>query len=145
MPARVVILGGGVGGTLTANLLSKELGRSATVTVVDPTGMHVYQPGFLYVALREANGRWLARDERTLLRRDVDLVVDGAARIDPSAGTVTLQRGGVLAYDHLVIATGSRLMRSAIPGLVEGSHDFYSLDGALRLREALRTFRGGRI
>jgi sulfide:quinone oxidoreductase len=145
MPARVVILGGGVGGTLTANLVSKELGRSATVTVVDPTGMHVYQPGFLYVALGEANGRWLARDERTLLRRDVDLVVDGAARIDPSAGTVTLQRGGALAYDHLVIATGSRLMRSAIPGLVEGSHDFYSLDGALRLREALRRFRGGRI
>ena len=29
--------------------------------------------------------------------------------------------------------------------MVEGAHDFYSLDGALRLREALRAFRGGRI
>jgi sulfide:quinone oxidoreductase len=57
MPARIVVLGGGVGGTLTANLLDKELGRDADVTVVDPTGMHLYQPGYLYVALGEANGR----------------------------------------------------------------------------------------
>ena len=81
MPARVVVLGGGVGGTLVANLLSKELGREAKVTVVEPTGMHVYQPGFLYLALGQANGRWLARDERTLLRRGVDLVVEEATQV----------------------------------------------------------------
>ena len=145
MPAEVVVLGGGVGGTLAANLLSKELRRDAHVTVVDPTGMHVYQPGFLYLALGQANGRWLARDERTLLRDDVDLVVDGAERIDLSAGTVTIERGSTIPFDHLVVATGARLTKDTVPGLVEGSFDFYSLDGALRLREALRTFRGGRI
>ena len=32
--------------------------------MVDPTGMHHYQPGYLYVALGQANGRWLIRDER---------------------------------------------------------------------------------
>ncbi len=145
MPARVVVLGGGVGGTLAANLLDKELGRDVDVTVVDPTGMHVYQPGFLYVALGQANGRWLARDERTLLRRGVDLAVEAATRVDVSAGTVSLEHGGSLPFDHLVIATGARLIRDTVPGLIEGSYDFYSLDGALRLREALREFRGGRI
>jgi sulfide:quinone oxidoreductase len=145
MPAEVVVLGGGVGGTLAANLLSKELKKDAHVTVIDPTGMHVYQPGFLYVALGQANGRWLARDERTLLRKDVDLVVEGASRIDLSAGTVALERGGSMTFDYLVVATGSRLVKSSVPGLIEGSHDFYSLDGALRLREALRKFDGGRI
>ena len=145
MPARVVVLGGGVGGTLVANLLSKELGRDGRVTVVDPTGMHVYQPGFLYVTLGQANGRWLARDERTLLRRDVELVVEAAERIDPDAGTVRLARGGALPFDYLVIATGARLVYDTVPGLLEGSHEFYSLEGAQRLREALRTFRGGRI
>ena len=62
MPARIVVLGGGVGGTLVANLLDRSLGRDARVTVVDATGMHAYQPGFLYVALGQANGRWLTRD-----------------------------------------------------------------------------------
>jgi sulfide:quinone oxidoreductase len=145
MPARVVILGGGVGGTLAANLLDKELGRDVHVTVVDPTGMHVYQPGFLYVALGQARGRWLSRDERTLLRPGVELAVEAATRIDPGAGTVQLQHGGSLPFDHLVIATGARLIRDTVPGLLEGSYDFYSIDGALRLREALRTFRGGRV
>ena len=145
MPARVVVLGGGVGGTLAANLLSKELGRDARVTVVDPTGMHHYQPGYLYVALGQANGRWLVRDERTLLRKDVDLAVEKAIRIDPGAGTVRLEHGGDLDWDYLVVATGARLVHDAVPGLVEGAHGFYSLEDAQRLREELRRFTGGRV
>jgi sulfide:quinone oxidoreductase len=145
MATKVVVLGGGVGGTLVANLISKELDKAGRVTVLDPAGMHVYQPGFLYVALGQANGRWLTQDERHLLRKDVELVIDGAVKIDPEAQTVTLARGGTLAYDFLVVATGSRLAREEIPGLVEGAHDFYSLNGAIRLREALRSFSGGRI
>jgi sulfide:quinone oxidoreductase len=145
MPARIVVLGGGVGGTLAANLLSKELGREARVTVIDPTGMHVYQPGFLYLALGEANGRWLTRDERTLLRRDVDLAIERAVQIHPDAGSVELERGGSLDWDYLVIATGARLVPEEIPGLAEGAFGFYSLEDAERLREELRRFRGGRV
>jgi sulfide:quinone oxidoreductase len=145
MPAKVVVLGGGVGGTLAANLLAKELGRDAKVTVVDPTGMHHYQPGYLYVALGQANGRWLVRDERTLLRKDVDLVIEKAIRVHPEAGAVQLERGGNLDWDYLVLATGARLVPDQVPGLVEGSFEFYSLEGSQRLREALRRFKGGRI
>jgi len=145
MPAKIVVLGGGVGGTLVANLLSKALGRDVKITVVDPTAMHVYQPGFLYVALGRANGRWLARDERTLLRKDVELAVERALRVHPDAGTVQLERGGSLEYDFLVMATGARLVPEQIPGLTEGAQDFYSLEGAQRLREALGRFSGGRI
>ncbi|HEX9123276.1 MAG TPA: FAD/NAD(P)-binding oxidoreductase [Actinomycetota bacterium] len=145
MPARVVVLGGGVGGTLAANLLAKELGAEAKVTVVDPTGMHIYQPGYLYLALGQANGRWLVRDERTLLRKNVELVVEKAIRVHPDAGTIQLERGGSIDWDYLVISTGARLVPDQIPGLAEGSYDFYSLDGAQRLREALRRFTGGRI
>jgi sulfide:quinone oxidoreductase len=145
MPAHVVVLGGGVGGTLTANLLARRLGRDVHVTVVDPTGMHLYQPGFLYVALGKANGRWLARDERTLLRRDVELAVEAATLVEPDQGRVRLAHGGSLAFDYLVLATGARLVPDQVPGLVEGAHEFYSLEGALRLREALGGFRGGRV
>ena len=145
MPARVVVLGGGVGGTLAANLLDKELGHDVQVTVVDPTGMHDYQPGYLYVALGEAKGHWLTREERTLLRGGVDLAIERAVRIHPDAGTVQLERGGELAYDYLVIATGARLVPEAIPGLVEGSFEFYSLPGAERLSQELARFKGGRV
>ena len=53
---RILILGGGVGGTLTANLLARKLRKridrgEVEVTVVDATGAHVYQPGFMYIAM----------------------------------------------------------------------------------------------
>ena len=145
MPAKVVVVGGGVGGTLTANLLAGELGRDAEVSIVDPTGMHHYQPGYLYLALGQANGRWLVRDERSLLHRDVRLVVERASRVDVDAGAVHLERGGSLDFDHVVLSSGARLTPERIPGLLEGSYEFYSLEGAQRLREALRRFRGGRV
>ncbi len=145
MPARVVVLGGGVGGTLVANLLDKSLGHDVHVTVVDPTGMHDYQPGYLYVALGEARGHWLSRDERTLLRGGVELAVERGIRIHPEAQTVQLERGGSLPWDYLVVATGARLVHDAVPGLVGGAYGFYSLADAERLREALRSFTGGRL
>ena len=145
MPAEVAVLGGGVGGTLVANLLDRSLGRDVHITVVDPTGMHDYQPGYLYVALGQARGHWLSREERSLLRSGVDLAIEEAVRIHPDAGTIQLERGGSLSWDYLVIATGARLVPDQIPGLTEGSFDFYSLAGAERLAQELGRFRGGRI
>ncbi len=113
-------MGGGVGGTLAANLLDKELGHDVHVTVVDPTGMHDYQPGYLYVALGEAKGHWLTREERTSFARGVDLAIERAIRIHPDAGTVQLRARGELEYDYLIIATGARLVPEAIPGLRRG-------------------------
>jgi NADPH-dependent 2,4-dienoyl-CoA reductase/sulfur reductase-like enzyme len=114
MPAQVVVLGGGVGGTIAANLVSKELGAAAKVTLIDRIGMHVYQPGFLYVALGQANGRWLEQDERRLLRDDVELMIDRAVRIDPEGRTIELARGGasVTTISYWPPAPGSPAKRS---------------------------------
>ena len=81
---RILILGGGVGGTLTANLLIKKLRRQVkagevSITVVDQTGQHTYQPGFMYIAMGGERAEKLQRPERGLLDQRVDLVV-GADR-----------------------------------------------------------------
>lgn len=146
MPAQVVVLGAGVGGLLTANLLARRLRPdSAKVTLIDGTGVHVYQPGFLYVALDRANGRWLSRDVRSLLSTSVDLVIDEAVKIDAGAGKVELAHGSPIAYDYLVVATGAELDYDAVPGLRQATQGFYSLVDAERLREELRRFHGGTI
>ncbi len=144
MAAEVVVLGGGVGGTLTANLVARHAGGQAHVTVVDATGRHVYQPGLLYVAVGQEKAENLARDEAGLLRHDVELVTEAAACVDPAGRSVTLASGRTLPYDYLVLATGSRTVMEEVPG-AEGAHDFYTMDGAIRLHRALEQFRGGRI
>ncbi len=146
MPEEIVILGGGVGGTLTANLLDKRLPKgSARIRVIDPTGIHIYQPGFLYVALGLANSGWLSRSLRSLLRTDIEVVIDNAIKIDTTSKTVLLERDGEISYDRLVIATGSYSDEQKVPGLREGSYNFYSMAEAERLREALNNFNGGTI
>jgi sulfide:quinone oxidoreductase len=147
---RIVILGGGVGGTLTANLLVRRLRWAiehgqVDVTLVDARGAHVYQPGFMYIAMGGEREEKLARPERALLDREVGLLVDTAVRVDTSARTVILASGAVVPYDYLVLATGSRIVPDEIEHFSEEAHHFYSAAGALRLRHALDEFKGGRI
>jgi sulfide:quinone oxidoreductase len=147
---RIVILGGGVGGTLTANLLVKKLRRQVksgevTITVVDQTGQHTYQPGFMYIAMGGERADKLQRPERGLLDSLVSLVVGEVDKVDESARTVHLKGGGRLGYDYLVLATGSRILPEAIEHFDTEAHHFYTADAALKLRKALDAFSGGRI
>ncbi len=150
MVDRILILGGGVGGTLTANLLAKRLRRrldagEATITVVDATGAHVYQPGFMYIAMGGERPERLQKRERTLLDRRVSLVTGLVDRVDETAQTVGLVDGTVLPYDHLVLATGSRILPEAIEHFEQEAHHFYSAEAAARLRAALDAFEGGKV
>jgi sulfide:quinone oxidoreductase len=147
---RILILGGGVGGTLTANLLVKKLRRQlkageVTITVVDQTGQHVYQPGFMYIAMGGERAKNLRRPERGLLDPRVSLVVGEVERVDEVARTVNLTDGQRLAYDQLVLATGARIVPEEIEHFDTEALHFYTAEAALKLRRALDAFRGGRI
>jgi sulfide:quinone oxidoreductase len=147
---RIVIVGGGVGGTLTANLLVRRLGRQirtgdVSLTVVDATGQHVYQPGFMYIAMGGERAERLERPERSLLDKRVQLVVGEVAQIDEASRVVTLEDGLPLSYDYLVLASGSRIVPESIDHFATEAHHFYSAEAALRLRHALDAFSGGRI
>jgi sulfide:quinone oxidoreductase len=147
---RIVILGGGVGGTLTANLLARRLadrlGRGEVdITLIDAQGAHVYQPGFMYIAMGGEREERLSRPERSLLDAPVSLLVDTAIRVDEAARTVVLASGAILPYDYLVLATGSRIVPEEIPFFTQEAEHFYTGKAALQLRHALDAFRGGRV
>lgn len=146
MPKRVIILGGGVGGTIVANRLRRKLRDSeADITLVDSTGQHLYQPGLLYVPFRGKNPQKLVRDEARLLSRGIQLIQGSCERISPADRAIHIGDGEKLTYDYLVIATGATLHPEIIPGLTQGGHHFYDPPSALRLRDALSSFRGGRM
>lgn len=146
----VVIVGGGVGGTLVANQLAQKVAdqlaaKTVHITLVTNSGNHVYQPLYLYMAFGQALPEEAARPERDILHPKVDLVVQDAVRIDPTGQTVMLADGRALEYDFLVIATGSRPAPEQIPGMAEGAHWFYTEESALKLQQALFQFSGGRV
>jgi sulfide:quinone oxidoreductase len=169
MPQQIVIVGGGVGGTIVANVLARKLdSNEAQITVIDATGTHQYMPGWLYLPFNHSAGIQLSRSERSLLNSHVKLLIGHVAQINTQDRELrVLQTGesesrghgrngkagpvpGMLTvpYDYLVLGTGARLTPEDLPGLHEAEdkwHHFYSLDGALRLRAALDSFQGGRI
>lgn len=147
---RVLVLGGGVGGTLVANLISRKLKPEidrgdASVTVVDESGEHIYQPGYMYIAMGSERPERLKRPERSLLDDRVMLEVGRAVKIDVDGKRVTLEGDRVLDYDQLILATGSRIVPEQIEHFDTEAHHFYGPDAAARLRKALDAFTGGKI
>ncbi len=150
MRARILILGSGMGGTIVANGLARKLSDElrtgdATITVLGTTPKHLYQPGLLYVPFGRAREPELSRDERSILDRRINFMVDPAKRIDTENNVVHGESGKSYKYDFLVVATGSHLAPEMVPGLAESSYQFYELEAARKLRDAIDGFDGGKI
>jgi len=146
---RLVILGAGTGGTMIANRMRRRLDRDWSVTVVDPDPVHLYQPGLLFLPFGTRNEKRLVRPRARTLRQGIEWLPRTVEAIDPAARSVRID-GDDLAYDFLVIASGTRIRPELTEGLSgEGwrttAHDFYTLEGALALRDALARFDGGRL
>ena len=153
----IAILGGGVGGTILANLLARELvAEEAEIVLVDRSGHHVYQPGWLYIPFGGQDGEHLERKERSLLRDRIKLILGDAQQLDLEKQQILLadhseQITERLQYDYLVFASGARISPEEVPGLAEALangdnvHQFYTQRGAERLHDALAEFHGGHI
>lgn len=149
-PRRVLILGGGTGGTITANRLRRMLPSSVDITVVDSTPGHIYQPGLLFVPFGLADADELVRPRAEQLHRGIQYLPATVDRVDVGRRHVWLEGGRSLPYDVLVVATGAVLMPEETegldgPGWGTNIFTFYSIDGARALAPALAEFTAGRI
>lgn len=150
MAKRIVILGGGVAGTIVANQLARKIpgdlrSKSVTITQIGNTDTHVYQPGWLYIPFDLSRPEDLKRPQRSLLDPAITFVNDTIAAIDVKGQKLTSKEGKEYPYDLLVIATGSVPRPDLTPGLAEGGHWFHTEEGSVKLRDALRKFTGGKI
>lgn len=146
---RIVILGGGTGGTIAANRLRRRL-DDAEIHVVDRDDRHVYQPGLLFVPFGLAQADDLVRPRRKQLLRGIELHESEIDSVSLDNDRVSLADGTELPYDVLVVATGARLIPEETEGLTgpgwnERAFTFYDLPGASALRTVLERFRGGRL
>jgi sulfide:quinone oxidoreductase len=151
MKKQIVILGGGTGGTMTANRLRRRFDADeADIYVVDRDDRHVYQPGLLFVPFGLTRVEEIVRPRWEQLR-------DGIVFHEAEVETVRLERddvllsdGSVVPYDVLVVATGVRLLPEETEGMTEPGWNervftFYTPDGAEQLQRALDGFDGGRV
>jgi sulfide:quinone oxidoreductase len=148
---RIVILGGGTGGTMTANRLRRRFDRDeAEIHVVDRDDTHVYQPGLLFVPFGLAQVGEIVRPRQRQLRDGVVFHENEVESVALDKDEVLLDDGTALPYDVLVVATGVRLQPEETEGMTgagwnERVFTFYSPEGADGLQGALERFAGGRL
>lgn len=146
-----VILGAGTAGTIMANKLARALPASGwRITVIDRDNDHPYQPGFLFVPFHGYEPQDLVKSRRKTLHPRVDFIEALIERIEPDHNRVHLTGGNVLAYDFLIIATGTQPVPAQNDGMLgdewhKSVGEFYTLEGCTALQRQLDQFQGGRL
>jgi sulfide:quinone oxidoreductase len=141
---RIVILGGGCGGVVAATNLGRKLGRDHDVILVDRRPDHIFMPAFLFIMLGQRQPQDISRSLARLQKRNVKFVQSEVLGIDPARQEVVLQNR-TINYDYLIVSLGLQTRPDLVPGFAESSLHPWEMDTAVRLRNALASFNGGRV
>jgi sulfide:quinone oxidoreductase len=147
---KILIVGGGMGGTILANNLARRLSvemriGQAQLTMLSASDRHMYQPGLLYTCFGRITPDELYRDQASLLEPGIGFHVDPVTEFLLDKNQVKAKSGKTYDYDSLVIATGCRPVPETIPGLAENSETFYTEETAVKMFKRLQAFEGGRV
>jgi NAD(P)H-nitrite reductase large subunit len=143
---RHVILGNGPAGVVAAETIRKHAPRDEIVLVgaePGPPYSRMAIPYLLTGKIDEA-GTWLRKDPDHFARLGVTMRAGRAKAVDAAARTVTFEDGGELAFDRLLVATGSTPVRPPVPGIDHPAvQPCWTLEDARKIMARAR--RGARV
>lgn len=125
--ARIVVLGGGIGGVSMAYDMRAACNRKDghKITVISDSPTFHFVPSNPWVGVG-----WSTREkievplEKYLKKRNIDFIPVAAKKVHPDKNSIELVNGDSVEYDYLIISTGPRLAFEQIKGL--GPHGGYT-------------------
>jgi sulfide:quinone oxidoreductase len=140
----VLVLGAGFAGLELATRLSETLQDAVRVTLLDRNDSFVFGFSKLEVMLGRQSADDVRLPYRDFDKDGVEFRQEWVSAIDPATRRVTTDANTYDA-DYLVVAMGADYDMDATPGFQEGGHEYYTVAGAERLRDALSEFEGGKV
>lgn len=144
MNEHVVVLGAGFGGLEVSTRLSDAFGDAIKVTLIDQSDGFMFGFSKFDLIFHGRSPESVRSYYRDIVKPGVTFRQERITSIDPAARRVVTD-GGAYDADVLVVALGLDYDIDATPGLREGGHEFYSVAGALKLRDALPSFTSGKV
>ncbi|MEK7247012.1 MAG: FAD/NAD(P)-binding oxidoreductase [Chloroflexota bacterium] len=142
---RILILGGGIGGLAAASHLRRLLPRDHEIVVVEKKETFSLCMANLWLMTGERESPQEGeRQLAELAKKGIEWVRGEVEMLDPNRRIVQTT-AGTLDGDYLIVALGAERAPQAVPGFPEAALNLYEADGALKIREALADFSGGRI
>lgn len=147
---RILILGAGTAGTMMANHLVKKVNKNEwLITIVDQYEKHYYQPGFLFIPFGIYSEKDVIKEKTDLLPKGVEYIQAPVELIEAEKKQVILGDAKTIPYDILIIATGCEIVPGEVEGVDQGWRkdifDFYTIEGAVALRDKLKDWEGGKL
>jgi sulfide:quinone oxidoreductase len=139
---RILVLGAGFGGLELAARLSEELGDDLDLVLIDASESFVFGFSKLDLMFGRSTPPRAHHSYRDIDKPGVRFVQTTIRVIDPVAKRVETD-AGPFEGDVVVVALGADLDATATPGLLEAGNEFYTVAGALALRERLAAFDAG--
>jgi len=147
--ARIVVIGGGFGGTACARALRK-INAKLQVTLVEPKATFTACPfsNEVVAGLRDIEAQQFNYDK--IAADGVSVVAQAATKIDAKAREVGLADGTSLRYDRLVLAPGIEMNFDALPGYDEKAsikmpHAWQAGEQTMLLRQQLEAMEDGGV
>lgn len=140
----IIILGGGVGGIITANELTTKLNGEHKIILIEKNSEHTFAPSYLWLMNGDREKDQISVPLKSLLKKSVEVVYATVDEIVPADKKV-IAGGKEFPYDFLVIALGADLAPEKIAGWDDSIHTFYTYEGAENLNERLKNFPGGKV
>jgi len=144
--AHHVILGAGPAGVIAAETLRKHAPGDRVTLVGEEREAPYSRMAIPYLLMGniDERGTWLRKGEAHYPSLGIDLRQARATRVDTAARKLTLDNGQTLAFDTLLIATGSNPVRAPIPGIdLPGVHPCWTLADARAIQA--RATQGARV
>lgn len=141
----IVIIGGGTGGSVVANLLAKKVGKISNITVISGKENVYYEPDNLFRLFDNKDMKSQFKQVRKIVSKKVKVAIEQVTKIDPEKKVVLTESGTDYPYDYLVIAAGAiyDFSEERLPGYAKAAYNFHDGKSVLKLREALQNFKGG--
>lgn len=144
MKLRVVVLGAGFGGLELSSILSETIGDRLDLTLIDKSDSFYFGFSKFDVMFGHKSSEAVRLYYKNIVKPGVKFIQETITSIDPIAKIVTTWQDTYEA-DVLVVALGADYDMAATPGLYEGGNEFYSFEGAERLRDLLPAFSKGKV
>lgn len=140
----IIILGGGVGGIVTANEISNRLSKEHKIILIEKNKEHSFAPSYLWLMNGDRKKKQISVPLESLLKKNVEVVNAIVNEIVPAEQKIKADEKEY-HYDFLVIALGADLAPEKIQGWDNSIHTFYTFEGAAKLHETLKTFSEGKV
>lgn len=140
----VLILGGGIGGLVSSNMLKDKLKGQTDIKIVDQNRNFQFPPSYPWLMLGNRTAEQVQRNLGILKKKEIEVIQGVVSDINLKKSLVKIDESSI-SYDYLVIALGASYAPEKIPGLLENSYHIYDLESALKFQDVIKNFKGGTI